>query len=187
MTNSAASQTNTSPPLLLNAYAKINLTLDVFSKRADGYHDIASVMQTISLSDTLRFTRAERPASASPVTRPTRPTCRPTRPTLSSGRRRRFSMRQRKQGDNLAGGVAIHLVKRIPSQAGSGRRQQRCGGRPARRQRRSRPEIGERATENAGRAVGLRRAVLSDRRNGDGARDAAKNSRPCPMPGALRS
>lgn len=33
------------------AFAKINLTLDVLGKRLDGYHDIKSVMQTISIRD----------------------------------------------------------------------------------------------------------------------------------------
>ena len=33
------------------AFAKVNLTLDVLDKRPDGYHDIKSVMQTISLRD----------------------------------------------------------------------------------------------------------------------------------------
>lgn len=33
------------------AFAKINLTLDVLDKRADGYHNLKSVMQTISIRD----------------------------------------------------------------------------------------------------------------------------------------
>ena len=33
------------------AYAKVNLTLDVLGKRPDGYHDLKSVMQTISVRD----------------------------------------------------------------------------------------------------------------------------------------
>jgi 4-diphosphocytidyl-2-C-methyl-D-erythritol kinase len=41
--------------ITIKAQAKINLTLDVLGKRPDGYHDIMSVMQTISLGDTLTF------------------------------------------------------------------------------------------------------------------------------------
>lgn len=37
----------------LNAYAKINLGLDVISKRPDGYHEVRMVMQTIGLHDRL--------------------------------------------------------------------------------------------------------------------------------------
>ena len=33
------------------AFAKLNLTLDVLGKREDGYHDLKSVMQTISIRD----------------------------------------------------------------------------------------------------------------------------------------
>ncbi len=40
-----------------NAYAKINLFLDVKDRRADGYHDIESVMQTVTLCDTVSVTR----------------------------------------------------------------------------------------------------------------------------------
>ena len=42
------------------AYAKVNLTLDVTAKREDGYHDISSVMQTISLFDRLEFSVEDR-------------------------------------------------------------------------------------------------------------------------------
>lgn len=34
-----------------SAFAKVNLTLDVLGKREDGYHDIKSVMQAISIRD----------------------------------------------------------------------------------------------------------------------------------------
>ncbi len=39
--------------LTKNAYGKINLYLDVLNKRADGYHNVKSVMQSVSLCDVL--------------------------------------------------------------------------------------------------------------------------------------
>ncbi len=39
------------------SYAKINLTLDVLSRRADGYHDIKMIMQTVSLFDLILVDR----------------------------------------------------------------------------------------------------------------------------------
>lgn len=38
------------------AFAKVNLTLDVLGKREDGYHELKSVMQSISLCDELTLT-----------------------------------------------------------------------------------------------------------------------------------
>ena len=43
----------------VQANAKLNLTLDVLGKRPDGYHDMRMVMQSITLSDTLRVTENE--------------------------------------------------------------------------------------------------------------------------------
>lgn len=37
------------------AYAKLNLTLDVLDKRPDGYHDIKSIMQTVSIRDDIEI------------------------------------------------------------------------------------------------------------------------------------
>lgn len=45
--------------MIEKAYAKINLTLDVTGKRADGYHEIRTVMQSVSLCDTISVERAE--------------------------------------------------------------------------------------------------------------------------------
>jgi 4-diphosphocytidyl-2-C-methyl-D-erythritol kinase len=47
--------------LTLPAFAKINLSLRVLGKRPDGYHEIHTVLQTISLHDKLRFTVTDAP------------------------------------------------------------------------------------------------------------------------------
>ncbi|SEO46193.1 4-(cytidine 5'-diphospho)-2-C-methyl-D-erythritol kinase [Propionispora vibrioides] len=39
--------------LQVKAYAKINITLDVLHKRADGYHEVSMIMQAIDLHDTV--------------------------------------------------------------------------------------------------------------------------------------
>ena len=38
------------------AYAKLNISLDVAEKRPDGYHDMVMVMQTVSLCDEITIT-----------------------------------------------------------------------------------------------------------------------------------
>lgn len=40
----------------VQAYAKLNLTLDILRRREDGYHDLQMIMQSISLADTLTIT-----------------------------------------------------------------------------------------------------------------------------------
>ena len=37
------------------AFAKLNLTLDVLDKRPDGFHDIKSIMQTVSIRDDIEI------------------------------------------------------------------------------------------------------------------------------------
>ena len=41
------------------AYAKLNLTLEVIRKRDDGYHDLASIIQTVDLHDELEFVEGD--------------------------------------------------------------------------------------------------------------------------------
>lgn len=48
--------------IFLRAFAKINLYLRVGRKRPDGYHDILTVFQSISLADRLRLKIGPRPA-----------------------------------------------------------------------------------------------------------------------------
>ena len=93
------------------AYAKINLTLAVGEKRPDGYHEVVSVMQRVSLCDTLTAEQTREGITL---------TC--SDPALPSGEEnlahRAASLFFRETG--IAGGAALTLEKRIPSQAGLG-------------------------------------------------------------------
>ena len=45
--------------LTVRAPAKLNLTLEVLRKRPDGYHEVRSVLQAISLCDLLHFEESD--------------------------------------------------------------------------------------------------------------------------------
>ncbi len=102
---------NSGNTCFVQAYAKINLTLDVLGRRADGYHALATVMQTIDLYDTICLT----------VTDDDRVQVICTTPTLSNDEnlaaRAAQMVRQRLA---LTQGVRIELHKRIPVAAGLG-------------------------------------------------------------------
>lgn len=92
------------------AYAKINIGLDVLRRRADGYHEVKMIMQTVDIYDELVLERRKEPGIE----------LRMDNSELPSG------------GDNLicraadllfrekeiTGGVNISLTKRIPIAAG---------------------------------------------------------------------
>ncbi len=46
--------------LEIKSYGKINFTLDIKNRRSDGYHNIESIMQTISLYDRIKFEKIEK-------------------------------------------------------------------------------------------------------------------------------
>lgn len=95
------------------AYAKINLFLDVLSCREDGFHEIRSVMHTVSLCDdvTVKLT-------ASPTTKITiRVEDAPYVPADSRNLAYRAAELFLRAG-KLTGAVDIHLLKRIPTAAG---------------------------------------------------------------------
>src|SRR6266481_2637038 len=48
-------------PIQIKSYAKINWTLEVLFKREDGYHELRTIYQTVSLHDQLRITATDGP------------------------------------------------------------------------------------------------------------------------------
>jgi 4-diphosphocytidyl-2-C-methyl-D-erythritol kinase len=104
----------------VRAFAKINLTLDVYSKRADGYHSMASVMQAISLHDTLNLTRREEPGIEFTCDAPAAAEIPADATNLVYRAAQSALAAAEAAGHTVEGGVAVHLVKRIPAQAGLG-------------------------------------------------------------------
>src|SRR5262245_22628909 len=49
------------PEVRVPAFAKINLRLEVLGKRADNYHELRTVFQTVPLKDELRFQATRKP------------------------------------------------------------------------------------------------------------------------------
>ena len=45
--------------MLVKAYAKINISLDVVGKREDGYHLLEMIMQNIELYDLIDITKSD--------------------------------------------------------------------------------------------------------------------------------
>jgi 4-diphosphocytidyl-2-C-methyl-D-erythritol kinase len=49
------------PEVRVPAFAKINLRLEIIGKRPDGFHELRTIFQTISLNDELRFKATRKP------------------------------------------------------------------------------------------------------------------------------
>lgn len=96
--------------LRLFSPAKINLFLRIVSKRSDGYHNLSSLMQTISLGDTLSIESHTHDYL----------TCSdPSIPTDKSNLVLKATELFRKK-TGLNHFFKIHLIKRIPQEAGLG-------------------------------------------------------------------
>ena len=95
--------------LTLKAYAKINLALEVLGKRPDGYHEVAMIMQSVSLHDTLILSLQETDITL---------ICdRPELPCDHSNLAYRAAELLRREF-GVTQGVQIELTKRIPLAAG---------------------------------------------------------------------
>lgn len=93
------------------AYAKVNLTLDVLGKREDGYHDLKSVMQTISLRDDIEILIGTGAPWKLVCDKPGIPT---DRRNLAWKAAELYCQTMNKDPD----GLEIRITKRIPSEAG---------------------------------------------------------------------
>lgn len=99
------------PSLSIQAPAKINLFLQILGKRADGFHELNSLVQAVSLYDTLTIRKAETNfvlTSDSPHA--------PADPTNLIWR----AWELLRSECDIRTGLQIDLVKRIPSGAGLG-------------------------------------------------------------------
>ena len=93
------------------AYAKVNLTLDVLGQREDGFHDIKTVMQTISLRDDVEIDVG--------TGKPWVLKCDKEGIPCDE---RNLAWKAAKLFENVTGkdlgGIEIRITKRIPSEAG---------------------------------------------------------------------
>lgn len=95
------------------AFAKLNLTLDVLGKRNDGYHDLQSVMQTISIRDDVEIDLDTR--------KPWKLSC--SNETIPCDERNLAWKAAKVFFDAIKedpNGLEIRITKRIPSEAGLG-------------------------------------------------------------------
>lgn len=96
--------------LRLLAPAKVNLTFEVLGRRADGYHEVRTVLQSLSLADELTFEASDgltltvEPAGAAPI----------------EGNLVLVAARLLQREAGVSAGATIHLAKRIPTAGGLG-------------------------------------------------------------------
>ena len=103
--------TEYSTTCFVRSYAKINLTLDVLGKRADGYHELATIMQMVDMYDTLCLTRLDEDEVQIVSTQAELNNSTNLAVRAAQTIRKHFSLKQ---------GVHIELQKRIPMAAGLG-------------------------------------------------------------------
>jgi 4-diphosphocytidyl-2-C-methyl-D-erythritol kinase len=103
------------PEVRIPAFAKINLRLEILGKRADGFHELRTVFQAISLHDELRLRTAGRPGITLTTLGNEALSTEPARKNLVyravDALRRELRIR---------GGVEIELRKNIPAGRGLG-------------------------------------------------------------------
>jgi 4-diphosphocytidyl-2-C-methyl-D-erythritol kinase len=97
------------------AFAKINLRLDILGKRPDGFHELRTIFQTISLHDELRLRSSRRPGITLSIAGNQPLSTEP--PEKNLVHRAVHALRRELK---IRGGVEIKLKKTIPAGRGLG-------------------------------------------------------------------
>ena len=98
-------------PLEKKSPCKVNLLLNILGKRADGFHELETVMQPVNLCDEMTFARAGSGVQL---------TCsQPELPTDSKNLVHRAATLFLAAA-KISDGVKIHLQKKLPLAGGSG-------------------------------------------------------------------
>lgn len=97
-------------PFTLPSFAKINLQLRVLGKRADGFHELFTVFQTVSLHDEITFSESDRIELA----------CSDESLVTDQGNLIVRAADLLHQRSGVRRGASMHLAKRIPSPGGLG-------------------------------------------------------------------
>jgi 4-diphosphocytidyl-2-C-methyl-D-erythritol kinase len=103
------------PEVRIPAFAKINLRLDILGKRADRFHELRTIFQTISLHDEIRLRTSRRPGISLTV--------RGNEPLSAEPMQKNLVYRAVdavRRELKLRGGVEIELSKTIPAGRGLG-------------------------------------------------------------------
>jgi 4-diphosphocytidyl-2-C-methyl-D-erythritol kinase len=103
------------PYIRVPAFAKVNLRLDVLPRRPDGYHELRTIFQTISLHDTLEIERSRKPGIELNVMGDAILAAGPQRENLVWRAAEAF-----RRHVKLTGGLRIALKKNIPAGRGLG-------------------------------------------------------------------
>lgn len=96
--------------LIVQAAAKINLGLTVYDRRSDGFHEIKTIMQQVSLADYLTFQSAEKNEIIF--------SCSDSHLENSNNLVYRAALLMAQRADVALPGVRIRLYKNIPVEAG---------------------------------------------------------------------
>src|SRR5271163_966295 len=98
-------------PLEKKSHCKVNLLLNILGRRADGFHELETIMQPVNVSDQLAFERTTHDVKLS---------CNYANLPTDSRNLVHRAATAFLQAAKISDGVKIHLEKKIPLAAGLG-------------------------------------------------------------------